>query len=85
MVLRPERSLKSKMLAWTSKYVNANSVFSMKRSEEDSKDLQDSPNRIVIVVKDLYLCFLIELLCQTKPFMKVERLNILSKHLHEID
>ena len=36
MVLRSERSLKSKMLVWTSKYVNNTSVLSIKTSEEDS-------------------------------------------------
>ena len=38
MVLRSERSLKSKMLslAWTSKYVNNTGVLSIKKSEEDS-------------------------------------------------
>ena len=38
MVLRYEKSLKSKMLslAWTSKYVNNTYVLNIKESEEDS-------------------------------------------------
>ena len=40
MVLRSERSLKSKMLSFarTSKYLNDTSVLSIKTFEEDSKD-----------------------------------------------
>ena len=46
MVLQSERSLKSKMLSLkrTSKYVNNTSVLSIKKSAENSKDLNDSPN-----------------------------------------
>ena len=36
-------------------------------------------------VINLYSCFLIEFLCQTKIFMQFERLNRLSEHLHDTD
>ena len=54
-------------------------------SEADSLDWRDSPKPTVIVVTNSYSCFRIELLCQTKPFMQFDRLNRLSKRLHEID
>ena len=62
MVLRSEGSLKSEMLslARTSKYVNNISVLSIHKSEEDSYDLKDSSNLIVIVVIKSYSCFLLD-------------------------
>ena len=72
-------------LARTSKYVNDTSVLSIRKSEEDRQDWKDSPNLVVILVINLYVCFSIELLCQTKTFMQLERLNRLTEHLHEID
>ena len=83
MVLRSERSLKSKMLslARTSKYVKDTSVHQKQRR---TATIERTRQTGVIVVINLYSCFLIELLCQTKTFMQFERLNRLSEHLHEI-
>ena len=62
IVLRSEASHKSQMLslARTSKHVNNISVLSINKTDEDNKDLKDSPNAIVIVVINSYPCFLID-------------------------